>query len=325
MPRRGGSMLAEPPHGAECPGGHVRDHTPTGAPRATETRTVATRVREAMDSLSPGERRVARALLAHYPAAGLETTVGLAERANVSGPTVIRFASRLGFAGYKEFQATLRREIEARQASPLSLTHRAGEAGETDDILDAASHFISDIEATMRAIPASELRDAVDLLANKRNHLATMGGRFSGVLAEYLHLHLKQMRPRAALLRTPDDAATALIDLDKEHVLVVFDFRRYQDDIVGFAREAAQRGARIILITDTWMSPISEVADVVLPVAIEFPSPFDSYVAATGVVELVVAALHRKLGTEANARMAAYDDAGALLSPKSVDPTASDA
>ena len=54
-------------------------------------------VRRSMGELSASERKVGRALLAAYPIAGLETVGQLATRAKVSGPTVMRFVSRLGF------------------------------------------------------------------------------------------------------------------------------------------------------------------------------------------------------------------------------------
>lgn len=67
---------------------------------------VSEQVRRALDSLSAGERKVGRALLANYPIAGLETVAELARRASVSSPTVIRFVGRLGFTGYPDFQKT---------------------------------------------------------------------------------------------------------------------------------------------------------------------------------------------------------------------------
>lgn len=278
---------------------------------------VAIRIQEAMESLPPSEKRVARALLAHYPAAGLETTGALAERAGVSGPTVIRLAGRLGFGGYKELQAALREEIQAaREASPVSLAHRAGADPSSNLTAVAAASFIADLEATVRAIPESEMRRAADLIAaDRRGEVVFLGGRFSGVLAEYLQLHVRQMRGRTRHVRAVDDAAAILVGMTRDDTLVVFDFRRYQEDVIEFSRVAAARGVRVVLITDTWMSPISEVATVVLPVAIDSPSPFDSYVAAMAVVETIVAAVHRSLGPRAIERMSAWDTAMARLVP----------
>src|SRR5437870_13917914 len=77
-------------------------------------------VRQRLDSLSPAERRLAQALLASYPIAGLESVARFAERASVSPPTVTRFITKLGFRGYPEFQESLRREVQSRLSSPLA-------------------------------------------------------------------------------------------------------------------------------------------------------------------------------------------------------------
>ena len=57
---------------------------------------VAEAIRRGMADCSPAERKVARVLLSSYPSAGFETVAKLAARAGVSGPTVLRFANRLG-------------------------------------------------------------------------------------------------------------------------------------------------------------------------------------------------------------------------------------
>ena len=302
-------------------GTHAADEGPagSGASAIGPASTVAARIRRAMDELSPGERRVARALLAHYPAAGLETTAALAERAKVSGPTVVRFVSALGYAGYREFQGELREEIQARGASPLTLPGRMGAGtGPVQLRATAADVFHADIEATFQGLPETELKKAVDLLSDRRLTVHALGGRFSRVLADYLQLHLRQMRGRSRLLQVAEDAPSALVEMDRDHVLVVFDFRRYQGDVVAFARAAAERGARVILVTDPWLSPISEVATVVLPVQVDGPSPFDSYAAAIAIVETLVAGMHQKLGETATRRMMDYENAVGRLTPPSV-------
>jgi DNA-binding MurR/RpiR family transcriptional regulator len=87
-----------------------------------------------------------------------------------------------------------------------------------------------------------------------------------------------------------------LIDLSARDVLIAFDYRRYQTDVVNFARQAADRKVRIILFTDHWLSPIAEVADLVLTCRVEVESPFDSLVGAVAQAETVVAQLVARAG-----------------------------
>ena len=69
---------------------------------------IAVQLRADYSAFSPTERKVARVLLQQYPLAGLETVAQLAQKAAVSGPTVLRLVAKLGFDGYSAFQEALR-------------------------------------------------------------------------------------------------------------------------------------------------------------------------------------------------------------------------
>ena len=85
--------------------------------------------------------------------AGFDTVAELARRAQVSGPTVVRFATRLGFSGYPEFQRALRGDLARRIDSPLRLYGKNTEAPRGDRLLDHARDvFTRGIAATIAFI-----------------------------------------------------------------------------------------------------------------------------------------------------------------------------
>ena len=86
-------------------------------------------------------------------------------------------------------------------------------------------------------------------------------------------------------------------------MLIVFDIRRYQEDVVAFARDAAARGAEIVLVTDQWISPLSRQAKHVLACRVAAPSRWDSSVALMAVVEALTAAATERLGEFARKRI----------------------
>jgi DNA-binding MurR/RpiR family transcriptional regulator len=262
-------------------------------------------VRQLAGELTGAEKKVARVLLAAYPIAGLETIAELSERAEVSAPSVIRFVKKLGFDSYPDFQRALREEIQARISSPLSLYERRPQGRDGDGVLGSSSRtFVEALEATFRNLPATEFEAVVDRLAGARGRVLCTGGRFSQVLAYYLLAHLRMLRPGAAFIG--EEASTRsdeLMDLSRRDTVVVFDYRRYQNDTVNFARMAAQRRAIVILFTDPWLSPAADVADYILTSSVEAPSPFDSLVAGMGLVEAVVAGLFLRMGDEVKVRI----------------------
>ncbi|HYM97171.1 MAG TPA: MurR/RpiR family transcriptional regulator [Candidatus Sulfotelmatobacter sp.] len=262
-------------------------------------------VRQRLGSLSPAERKLARVLLASYPIAGLESVARFAERAGVSPPTVTRFITKLGFRGYPEFQEVLLHEVQARLSSPLARYRDERSPSEGDAFLgDAFGAAIQNLKATLDVLSSRDVGEAIELLADPRRSVMVLGGRVSAQLARYLAAQLHLLRPQVGLVDSQRSApAQQLIDLKKGDVLVIFDYRRYQADTIESARVAAAQGSNVILFTDPWLSPASAFARQVLVTSVETVGPFDSLVGATAVVEMLVAAVLRKLGPRAEARM----------------------
>src|SRR5256885_17102462 len=88
--------------------------------------TVAETLRSRRRSLTPGELRVAQALLSDYPSAGLQSAARLADVAGVSTPTVVRLVANLGLGGYPGRQQRLRTELSARTPGPVQLYPHTG-------------------------------------------------------------------------------------------------------------------------------------------------------------------------------------------------------
>ena len=78
-------------------------------------------------------------------------------------------------------------------------------------------------------------------------------------------------------------------DLGRKDVLIVFDIRRYQDDVVRFSQEAAALGADIVLFTDHWLSPIAAAARHVFALRTTLPSSWESFAALSALTEVMVA------------------------------------
>ena len=276
------------------------------AATATARITLGEMIHQRTGELTPSERKVARTLFATNLMAGFDTVAELARRAQVSGPTVVRFATKLGFSGYPDFQRALRGDLAQRIDSPLRLYGRNDQTPQGDRLLEhARDTFTRGIASTLASLPAREFEAVIALLADKRRPLWTTGGRFTQSCAQMLHAHLYQLRPNSHVLEyTPAGRRDALLDLGRRDVLLVFDFRRYQKDTIALAQTASARGATLILITDPWLSPIADIADHVLTADVEAPSPYDSMVPCFALLETIVAALVARLGQNTKRRIA---------------------
>ena len=268
---------------------------------------VAEAARRSMSNLTPAERRVARALLAAYPVAGLETVAELARRAGVSGPTVIRFAAKLGYDSYMDFQRVLKDELMARDRSPALQISARPPAGESI-LARVQASCVNALDRTFRSLSPQDFSTTTELIADRRRPLSAIGGRFTTSIAEYLTGQLEQVRPMVSLVRPgPNGQLPLALDMSRRDVVVAFDIRRYQRETIEFARAARSRGAAIILVTDPWLSPIAEIAQDVLPVAVETVSPFDTLMPALAVADAIVTSVVERIGESAEKRVRDLD------------------
>lgn len=266
---------------------------------------VRDRLTDGKIAMTRADLKVARALLANYPTAGLGTVTELAEQADVSPPSVLRFISKLGFSGFPAFHRALLSEVDERLSSPLSMMSAGKGLQKSDSFyLDAMHSAARAIEAAGAMLPAASLERAVDLIADPALSVHCIGGRFSRYLAGILWSHLNQLRPGCLWHRgSRSDRVDALADMGARDLLVVFDYRRYQNDIISFARAAAERDVRVILFTDPYSSPLVDLAEITMTAPVENLSPYDTMVPALAQVEALIAALTQRLADQARTRL----------------------
>ena len=274
----------------------------------TKPNSVAEAIRDRAKELTRSERRAARALLANYPLLGLGTVAEFSAESGVSPPTILRFIGRLGFATYADFQRRLREELQAQLKSPLAKADPELQPSLPTRASAFAEAVAENIAETFRHMPAAEFDAAVALIADQRRPLHLLGGRFTDAIARYMAAHLRILRPGVShVTGQRDNWRDQILDFGRKDVLLLFDVRRYQDDIVAFAKAAAARQAAIVLLTDQWLSPIARLALHVLPARIQVPSAWDSNAALLAVSEALIAAVTARNWASAQERIRALE------------------
>lgn len=272
--------------------------------------TVAVRTGSALPALSRAERRVGRALLADYPSAGLASAARLAERADVSPPTVLRFAQSLGFDGFTDLQAALRAELTAQSNGPITRLPTAPSAGGLLDRLLQQAHNQNDrAEKTLAELPSTALEAAVALLSDTSRSVHLHGGRFSHLLAMHLAAHLEQLRPGVRLLTDPDGRDLGMmLELTRRDIVVLFDYHRYQRSAAELAARVHRAGATVLLITDDLACPVAPEAEVVLAASSTVGTTYQSMAAGFLLTELLIPLVMDAIGEPARTRMALWEE-----------------
>lgn len=256
-------------------------------------------------ALTPSEEKIVRLLLTDYPGAGLGSASSLARRAGVSDPTVVRLAVKLGYEGYPDFQAKLLAEVEARLHSPLLMMEAKRPSGSEDNPILAYLASVDEAMGKAASItPLTTYDRTARLIMEARGEVVLVGGRFSRHVAGMFAGYLLQFRPNVREIGVlSSQSLDILADLGRKDVLVVFDYRRYQLDVVSFARQAAARDVRIALFTDQWLSPVAEFAETTIVSPLEVASPYDTLAPAIAQMEALTAHILSTLGDEGRARI----------------------
>ena len=272
--------------------------------------TISDRIQEKLDDLTRAERQLALSILENYPASGLGPLTALATGAKVSVPTVARMVQKLGFKGYPDFQASLRDELGAIAKGPIAKHETWAEMAPSEHILNRFTDaVIENIRSTLAHIDPDAFDEACNLVADQSRHLFIVGGRITHTLAEYLFLHTQVIRPNLTHVQSTSNTwPHYLLNAGEGDVFVVFDVRRYENNTLKLAEMARARGAKIILFTDQWRSPVHRLADITLSSRIIVPSAWDSATTTMLLVESMISAVQALKWETTKDRMEELED-----------------
>lgn len=276
------------------------------------TNTVAERMRARRRELTAAELQIMQALLADYPAAGLQSVAGLAALAGVSAPTVVRFTAKLGFSGHADLQARLRAELSARAAAPADLYPPAGDSGTPSAVLQRCEQHIG--RAVIDALHGADDGDCeqvITMLTESPGPILVTGGSISAGLAMYLSTCLQLLRPGVRYVEPQHGArATALLDVGEGHTVVAFDYRRYERDTIRFGSDAVARGAELILFTDTYLSPLASESTALVTASVDGPGPLACLTPAFAIIDALLVAVAERDPDARRRRLTQLDELG---------------
>lgn len=253
-------------------------------------------------SLSKGHKKIADYIKSDYEKASFMTAAELGNAVGTSESTVVRFAAHIGFKGYPELQKNLQETVKSR----LTSVQRMEAAGKFngDDFIDRTLNAdIQTIKHTLETIDRDAFSGAVEAVNNARK-IYILGVRSSASLASFASLYMGFIYDVVMI----DTSATSemfeqIFSIDENDVCIAISFPRYSSRTVKALKYARSRGAKIISITDSSLSPISDYATYLLLAQSSMVSFVDSLVAPLSVVTALIAAsagekkdeIHQKL------------------------------
>ena len=250
------------------------------------------KIQSELPGFSKGQKQIARYILEHYDKAAFMTASRLGTTVGVSESTVVRFATKLGYNGYPHLQRALQEMIRNKLTSVQRMEVSSDRMGGRD-VLQTVLHADMDmIRQTLDELDRDAFQGAVDaLIGAKRIYI--LGVRSSSALSNFLGFYFNLLFENVRLVHTNSvsEIFEQMLRIGPGDVVFGVSFPRYSKRTLSAMQYARDRGARVIALTDSRLSPLARVADHLLLARSDMASFVDSLVAPLSVVNALIAAV----------------------------------
>ena len=273
-------------------------------------------IRHHHGSLSRSQQKVAAFLLEGGINIIHLTITEIASAVGVNSSTVVRTAQALGFDGFPELQSVLRSQFlnQARIAQRMQI----GSQKLIDDLSSGAPEDQHLFNAVLRDevqtlldlpqhVPTLIFDRAVDMLDDaERVYIVGLGASFP--LALNFGILLRYIRPYTTVL-TPgiDPIPSQLTPLKTGDLIFSLCFARYTRETLTVMEVGKQRGASVLTVTDSHVSPAAKRADLALIVPFRLRL-YSNTVALFALQDAILGALSLRYPEKTRARLDNLED-----------------
>lgn len=257
-----------------------------------------------LPTFSKGQKKIAEYILANYDKAAYMTAARLGITADVSESTVVRFANEMGYEGYPELQRALQNYVRTKLTAFQRIEVSNKLIGNSD-LLDKV--LLSDAEKirhTLEELDREVFRAAVAKIAGAKR-IYIIGMRSSSSLAGFLYFNFQMIFDNLKLVQTTSGSEMFehIMRIGEGDVMIAISFPRYSKRIINAVEFARNKGADVIALTDSKMSPIAQYATELLTAQSDMASFVDSLVAPLSIINAIIVAVSRVKEKELSERL----------------------
>jgi DNA-binding MurR/RpiR family transcriptional regulator len=247
-------------------------------------------LQERLGRLTAKRQEILRPILEQPRGFVLLSVRDMAKRLSTDPATLVRIVRALGFANFREFQKHLHDlSIAFATSADTMQPSGSGRDGQLAHLSDSLERDQRNLQALKNTLDGGRLVELAKRIYSSPR-IIVLAGDLAAFLADYLEYHL-------ILLGLPVFAATSagrMVHLTRsltgEDLAIAISFRRGLRQTVEGAKNAKHRGAHLVAITDTFLSPLARIADETFLAGIQTTSFGASYVAPVALLNSLLAA-----------------------------------
>jgi DNA-binding MurR/RpiR family transcriptional regulator len=266
-------------------------------------------LRRRYDRLTQSQKRIAEYIVEHPQAVAFSTVDQMAGELDVNPSTIVRFTYRLGLNGFPDLQERMREVVRgqlSRTGDPINESQAAGHL-EGTSFGASLSHDWQNLHHTISGLDAEAFNRAINLLTRSRR-VYVVAGFTTFPVAHYFALVLDRLRSDVSLLASNDAFATPrLVEIKPEDCVLAVTFPRYARGTHRVAMWAKENKAKVIAITDSPISALGQISDVVLLAASAGTGMQNSMVAPMAVANALLNGVAAVKGSSALERYSRHD------------------
>lgn len=238
----------------------------TTAPDTVEA--LRTRILASYDDLSKRMKQVGRYVLDQPDDLAFETLAVVSHRSGVQPSAIVRFAKSFGFSGAHQMQKLIREDLlsnhvnlaygeRVRQFNRNVGSSSEGGIGILREHAEADALALGNLKDTF---PAEAFERAVDAL-QEAACVYVVAARRTFPIAAYLAYSLQQLGKKTVFIDGAGGFHTQTVGtIEPDDLLLAISYHSYSEDTVRCAQIASERGATVLAITDSSLSPLARFA-----------------------------------------------------------------
>lgn len=241
-------------------------------------------IKTKLDTFTKSERKIAEYILKNHNDILDATITELAEKINTSDASIARFCKTLGCKGYQDFKIRLAKEILPKYKQ-LNVSI---EKNDTPEILcqKIFNCEIATLHENLEIVNVDTLKEAAEHIKSA-DHVEIFGSGGSFIIGQDIKHKFLKIGIRCSVISDIDMQSMSASLLKKGDVVIGISHSGGTKSIFHCLDIAKKNGAFIILLTAIAKSPMSRLADIVIPV-ISKETLFKSESNAARIAELVI-------------------------------------
>ncbi|MCU0156364.1 MurR/RpiR family transcriptional regulator [Bacillus safensis] len=244
-----------------------------------------------VSGLTEAQRRIADYIVQNPMEVAFLTVDKLASKVGTSTATIMRFSAAVGYSGFSELQKELQSNMKHKAAPQTRLEANLKHSNKSKLLHNHVELQFQNIQYALDNITEETFQHIVEKIASSRQVLCT-SVRSGRPVGEYLSLGINRLLGNSQYIDADkSDWVDDLVHFQSDDFIIAVSYPRYAKRMKDLLEAAKLYGVEVLLITDSYSSPLTKYAQYVLPCSSASVGSHNSVVSAIFIVDYILSAL----------------------------------